>query len=390
MNARIIAWALTGLLLFPAAARADQQNLQFGGDSYAAGDLLSVTQPTAHDAFLAGRDVTLSAPVADTAHLAGFNVVSTTDIGGSVYAVGYSVSIGGTVKGDVTAAGNSVSLNTTAPLPGSARLLGQTIRVDSEVDGAMLILGQNAVLNQPVKGDFNFFGESLTFGPSARIDGQVLIHAPRPITVPASVASQDRVVYTEMKSSPAPTDVAQNAVATVTKGIWLGLWGAALWSLLMVVVGALFIAFAPRLVAKYEALSARRPMRRIGLGILAFAAIIGLVPVVALTLVGLLVVPVLLIVAAIGWALAYLTGAYLVGYQLGSRMTRIDSVLKRIGVLAVSLAIAGLLSMIPFIGWLITLLLVVFGYGIITALIMTRWNDGDHAVPPMVPAGSPA
>jgi len=390
MNARMLAWAIAGLLLWPAGASADQQNLQFGGDTYAAGDVVSVTQPTARDVFLAGRDVSLSAPVTASAHLAGFNVTSATDIGGSVYAMGYSVSIGGTVKGDVNAAAKTVSLGTTMPLPGSARLFGQTVKIDSEVDGAALAAGQSVTLNQPVKGDFSFYGENLVFGPAARVDGQVLIHAPKPITVPATVAAQDRVIYTEMKSPQAPTDVAQNAAATVTKGVWFGLWGAVLWWLLLLVVGALFIALGPKLVNRYEALSALRPMRRIGLGILAFAAIIGLVPVLALTLVGLLAVPVLLLVAAIGWALAYLTGTYLVGYQLGSRMMAIDSVAKRIGVLAIALAVAGLLSMIPFIGWLITLLLVVFGYGVIAALIMTRWSDGDRAVTSMVPAGSAA
>jgi hypothetical protein len=376
MNTRMLAWIAAGFFaLLPAAAAADQQNLQFGGDSYAAGDAVTLTQPSPHGAFLAGRDVTLSAPVGANAHLAGMNVRSTTDIGGSLYAAGFSVTIGGTVKGDVTAAGNSIALTTTAPLPGNARLMGQNITIDSEVDGALLVLGQSATLNQAVKGDLSFYGQSLTFGPAARVDGKVLIHAPKSIQVPTTVATADRVAFTQTASGQAPADVARNAASALAG---FGLWAAAVWWLLLFLVGLAFIAFGPGLVGRYEALSGLRPLRRIGLGILAFAALIGLIPVLALTLIGLLLVPVVLLIAVIGWALAYLAGAYLVGYHLTSRVAAVDSRPRRIGVLAISLVLAGLLAMIPFLGWLISLVFVVFGFGVIAALIMTRWSDADR------------
>jgi len=385
MTTRTLAWLAAGfLVLLPASASADPQNLQFGGDTYAAGDNVALAQPAPHAAFLAGRDVTLSAPVGASAHLAGMNVRSTTDIGGSLYAAGFSVTVGGTVKGDVTAAGNSVALSTTAPLPGNARLMGQTITVDSEVDGALLVLAQSATLNQPVKGDLSFYGQTLTFGPAARVDGKVLIHAPKSIDVPATVATPDRVAFTQTAAGQAPADVARDATSAL---LGFGLWAAVIWWVVLFVIGLAFIAFAPRLVGRYEALSSLRPLRRIGLGILAFAALIGLIPVLALTLIGLLLVPIVLLIAVIGWVLAYLAGVYLVGYQLASRMTAVDTTPRRIGVLAVSLVIAALLAMIPFLGWLIVLLFVVFGFGIIAALIMTRWSSADRS--PIAGPGAP-
>ena len=55
------------------------------------------------------------------------------------------------------------------------------------------------------------------------------------------------------------------------------------------------------------------------------------------------------------------------------------SVGRKIATLAVSLVIAGLLTMIPFLGWPISLVLVAYGFGVIVALVMTRWSTDDRA-----------
>jgi hypothetical protein len=47
--------------------------------------------------------------------------------------------------------------------------------------------------------------------------------------------------------------------------------------------------------------------------------------------------------------------------------------------LAVGLIVAALLVMVPFVGWLITLGLVAFGFGVIAAVIMVRWSARDAA-----------
>ena len=49
--------------LMPGGAMADQVNLAFGGDAYAAGQTATLSQPVARDAFAAGFTVALGAPV---------------------------------------------------------------------------------------------------------------------------------------------------------------------------------------------------------------------------------------------------------------------------------------------------------------------------------------
>ena len=368
-------------------AVADQQATVFGGDTYVAGENTTIASSVERDAFGAGSNVVLSAPVTQDAHLAGFAVQSTSDIGGNLYAFGFSVSIGGSVKGDLTAFGNTVSVHTTQPVGGNLRVAGANFTLDGQTNGSALITAETATINAPIKGDLSFFGRSLSFGPNATVSGQVLIHAPASITVPASVAPASRVTFTQLTSPEYPSQAGQTA-EMVAKGFLLTLWAAALWWVLLIVGGIAFIVFGPGLVDKLETLSTTRPVRRFGLGLLALACTIGLVPAVALTVIGLLLVPFVLVGVVIACSLAYIAGAYLIALAVGRRMAPIATTGPKILVLALALVVGGVLGSIPFLGWLIGLCVATYGFGVIAALIMTGWSSDDRTrlqSPPVSP-----
>jgi hypothetical protein len=376
---------LAGLLaLSPVPSLADQQNIVFGNDTYATGQVTSISGTVPGDVFGAGNTVLLSAAVGSDAHLAGFDVQANSDVAGNLYAAGFSVSVAGGVKGDANVIGNTVTIHSVQPIGGNLRAAAATFTLDSPANGSVLVTAETATLNAPVQGDFSFYGRNLVFGPNAVVNGQVLVHAPTQVAVPATVAPAERVVFTQLTSPEYPTQVGQTA-EVVAKAFWASLWAATLWWVLLLIVGAAFIALNGRLVGSLERLSAVRPMRRLGLGILAFASVVGLVPFVALTLVGLLLVPFVLIFVVVACSLAYVAGVYLIGRAIGARFRPLDTVAWKVGILAISLVIAGLLTMIPFLGWLITLAITAYGFGVVTALIMTRWSADDRtllAAPP--------
>ncbi|MGN6156811.1 MAG: hypothetical protein ACTHNL_01835 [Devosia sp.] len=387
----ILLVALVTIASFSAgSASADQQGAVFGGDTYVAGQNTTIASSVERDAFGAGSNVVLSAPVAQDAHLAGFDVQSNSDVGGNLYAFGFSVSVGGSVRGDLTAFGNTVSVHPSQPVGGNLRVAGANVMLDSQANGSALITAETATINAPIKGDLSFFGRSLTFGPNATVDGQVLIHAPAAITVPASVAPAGRVIFTQLASPEYPSQAGQTA-EMVAKGFLLTLWATTLWWVLLILVGIAFVTLASGLVGKLETLSLARPVRRFGLGLLALACTIGLVPAVALTVVGLLLVPFVLIGVAIACSLAYIAGAYLIALAVARRIAPITTVGRRILVLALALVVGGLVGSIPFLGWLIGIGIATYGFGVIAALIMTRWSSDDRTLlqsaPPVSPAG---
>lgn len=365
------------ILLLPVGAMAQDSRVSFGGDQFAAGQSAQIASPVDRDVFAAGYDVAIRAPVSGDAHLAGFNVAQTADVAGDLYAAGFSVSLAGRVGGDVTAMGNSVSITAPQPIAGNARIAGQTVTLSSEIGGSALITAQTLTLASPVKGDLNFVGENLAFGPDARVDGTLTIHAPREIAVPASVAAADRVKFEQLVNPDYASEAGKTA-EHVVRSIWPAVWATGLWWLLLLVVGVAAITLLPRLMQALQSAAATRPFRRVGVGLVTFAAVVGLVPVLVLTILGIFLVPFALIFVVLACALAYLAGTYLLGIRIARALTSVDTNLKRTGVLAASIVVAGLLGMIPVIGWLLTLVVLCFGFGAIAAIIMGRLSSSDR------------
>jgi len=125
--------------------------------------------------------------------------------------------------------------------------------------------------------------------------------------------------------------------------------------------------------------SQRRPFRNMGLGILALACVLGLVPVFIISIFGILLVPLVLGAVAVACSLAYLLGAFLIGGRIAEAFTPVDTNLKRLGVLALALIAASLIGSLPVVGWLVTLGIVVFGMGTAAVVLMVRWTARDAA-----------
>jgi len=375
MNILPVILVLSALL--PATAMAEQNNFVFGGDAYSAGQNTTIAEPVERDAFMAGNDVTLVVPVGGDAHMAGYTVNANAAIGGDLYAAGFTVNVLGSVAGDITAMGNTVLVNATEAVPGNVRLAGASLVVESDIEGALLVTGRVLTLNAPIAGDVTFYGESITFGPNARVDGNLSIQAASEIVVPASVAPAERVSV--QVGRPDDTGEAGRTALNIAWGFfWFAIWAIVIWWLVLFVVGALFIIAAPRLAADLASLAAVRPFRRLGLGVLAFAATLGLVPVTALTLIGLVLLPAVLIYVVLACSLAYLAGVYGLGHRLWTLARPVTSNAQRVLVLGVSLIVSGLLIMVPFLGWAIALLLLVFGFGVVSARIVAGWGGADR------------
>lgn len=367
------------LCLGPSMAAADEARLTFGGDQYVAGQMANVSVDVERDAFVAGYDVSLQAPVTGDAHLAGFNVGVERAVTGNVYAAASSLNVSAPVGGDITAMGQSITLNTGAEVAGNLRLAGASVKLSAPVAGSALITAQTLNLDTSIAGDLNFFGEAIAFGPNAKVTGRVTVQAPNAIDVPASVASADRVTYSQLAVPDYATQAGKTA-EHVVRSVWPAVWATGIFLLLLALVGLLFITLGNRFVLAMEQAAARRPFRNLGLGTLAFASVLGLVGVFGLTVIGLVALPFVLAFVAIAWALAYVAGTYLVGMRVGTALTPIDSNLKRLGVLVIALVVAGLVGMVPILGWLTMLVLTAFGFGAFALLTMVRWSARDIAL----------
>ncbi|WEJ56890.1 hypothetical protein [Devosia sp. FJ2-5-3] len=370
-------------LLTACAALADEAKLTFAGDTFAAGQSSSAGTEVQRDAFVAGFDVKLGGSVGGDAHMAGFNVDANSPVGGDLYAAGFNVKVAQPVGGDLTAMGNDVTVESGATIGGNARLSGAQVTVAGQITGAALIAADTLMLNTPVQGDFEFFGKKIEFGPKALLAGTVSVHAPAPIDIPASVASADRIRFEALET----TDYAGEAGKTaehVVRGVWPAVWAVGVWWASLAVVGTLIIALLPRAASALENKARTRSWATIGLGLVGFAAVLGMVPAAAFTLIGIILLPALIVCAAVMCILAYLAGVYLVGARTSAAFISLDTVWKRFAVLVGSIILAGLIGMLPVLGWLISLLLLIFGFGVVVRSLADRTREPRSRTAPSV------
>jgi hypothetical protein len=106
------------------------------------------------------------------------------------------------------------------------------------------------------------------------------------------------------------------------------------------------------------------PVKSISLGILGLSASIGLVPVSAMTLIGIPLVPIAFLLAFVFWIIGYLIGVFAISVRLTGAFRDVPSSAGgKLLLLTLGFIAAITLNFIPIIGWLINLALVFLGLG---------------------------
>jgi hypothetical protein len=343
-----------------AADEPETTTYRFGGDIYAAGGTVNVTDAGADDVFAAGERVTLQAPATGSAHLAGRVVRSDAAVGADLYAAGFSVEIAGTVAGDATAAGHSVRLG--ADVAGDLRAFATDVLVLAPVGGAAMFAAEHVRLDAPIAGDVSMAVRSAEFGPQARIDGHLTLYADDDVVVPEHVIPAERVERRALERWERPG--AFEVIAYLAGGVVIAL---------IVAVAALAIILAvARDWSKHTCEKAiERPFRSIGLGFVALAMAIGAVPLVAATIVGAPLTPFVAILALLVAMFGWLLGVYALGIGVWRRRGRPSPLTYRgrFGLACLGLLITGVVGLIPILGWMFCLAIALLGVGALTRSI---------------------
>lgn len=367
-------------LAAPAPALAEPEQVSHGGDVFAggSGSLRGLDAP--RDVLAGGNAITIGGRVAGDVHAAGFTVDIEAPTGGDVLAAGANVTLRAPVGEDLTAAGFTLRTAPAAEVAGNARLAGGTVTVEGPVRGALSIAAAEVILNAPVSGDVSITAESISFGPDAVVSGQFHYRTDDEHAVPERVATPDRVTWQRLERGDmlrAARDSWEQAEYPALPTTQALLGGFILTLAFFVLLGALFLAFAPRLVQRLRTEALAAPGQTLVIGVLGLSTVFGLVPVSAMTIVGLPLLPFVLLFIVVLWTLGYLLGAYVVAMRFwqafgsgGADPTRG----ARLVVLAAGVTVATLLNFIPFIGWAVNFTLVLFGTGAMARLLTDRWT----------------
>ena len=362
----------SALALSAVSAMAQQVSREHGGDTYLAGEAVTEALSAPGDVFAAGSVVTTSGSVSGDAHVAGYDVDISTRTGGDLYAAGSSVNIDAPVGKDITAAGFSLRSTVDAVTQGNVRLFGRTLTINGPVAGALTAFGGTVHLNAPVSGDAWIVAETLTFGPEARIDGNLTLTAEDAVNIPPTVIPQERITLEERdgRDMYRAFDESWEWMEMPLLPTWLSLLSAFLIStIFLLLLAAIFLSFVPERVEKMRRRVTRQPLQTFLLGVIGLSALFGMVPVTALTVIGLPFVPVALLLIIVAWTLGYLLAAYAIAYRLWVAFDGNDnpSILTKLLIVALAIVVVAVLNFIPFVGWVVNYTLVLLGVGAMTA-----------------------
>lgn len=373
LSRKILALFVT--LLVPSAAFAQTSIVENGGDTFLAGSVVDEAVSTAGDTFMSGRTAVVRGTAQGDLHVTGFDVSVNADVAQDVYAFGATVTLRGTVAEDLTAAGFTLRTEPGAQVAGNARLFGNSVTIGGPIDGALMAAGQDIVLNAPIAGDVRILARTISFGPEASVGGTFTYSTETQLTVPERVAPADRVTYT-----PADAWDTWDEWDDLTREMPMMptfasmFFGFVITLLFFLALGALMLTFMPRRLSNMRKSVAQAPGETFLLGIIGLSVLIGLVPITAMTIVGILMVPFVILAIIVVWTLGYALGAYSVAMRIWTGMggDTDPGMAVRLAVFAGAITFISLLNFIPFFGWAANYTLVLLGIGAMTRALFLR------------------
>ncbi|MCR9195477.1 MAG: hypothetical protein NXH88_12130, partial [Hyphomonas sp.] len=202
---------------------------------------------------------------------------------------------------------------------------------------------------------------NVTFSETAVIEGNLLVFEDEigMTDIPSTVISEDRV-----ERRPA----AGSRAATEDLAIWDGDHPVMKFFKRLVfvaIVVGLVAALLPRPVTHTRDVTFKRPFSTFWLGFLSLSAAIGSAIVLLMTGIAFILVPVSLLIAALGALVGYFIGVYMLGSAAVSMIGssgegRLSSRILAAGVGAL---LATMISRIPVLGWVGTLTIILLGVG---------------------------
>lgn len=363
------ALAVAVVLVFCTAAFSDTRFIENGGDTFFAGSVVNETINTSADTFVAARSAIARGVSQGDLHVTGLDISVRAEASKDLYALGGRVNIRGAVAEDLTLAGFSVRTESSSETRGNARLFGHTLTIEGPVSGALSVAARDVILNAPVKGDARILAKTITFGPNAVVGGSLTYSMQDKISVPERVAPSERVVFERASQMGLWSELGRiHKQLPIWPAFASLLFGFIISLLFFVALGAVMLGFMPKRLENMRLSIVTAPGQSFLLGVIGLSMLFGMVPITALTVIGLPFVPIVLLGIVVTWTLGYALGAYSVAMRIwtvfGGKGEPANT--ARLLVFAAAITFIAMLNFIPFVGWVANYTLVLLGIGAMT------------------------
>lgn len=359
--ARVLLLMIIGLLATPVLADDEPALFDFGGDSFRAGRSVNHDATGTDDLFMAGETVAGKADITGSAHLAGREITMQGTVGGDAYMAGEEISLEGDVSGDASLVGRAISVT---GVGGDLRIAGSELRLSGDIGGYAMVAGEDVAFDAAVAGDVSLAAQQVTWGEGASIAGRLIVYEEDPgdLEVPERVIPDDRIERRKIEEWEGPQPPSLGRV------IFKFLMGV----IVVAALAALIATLVPGRLAEMRKQILERPFHTLWLGFLTQSTVIGAGVLFGITIIGLLLTPAMIVLALAGGFAGYVVAAYAfgVGLLLAFGKPEPDSIRDRAIAAGVGALVAGIIGLIPLLGWLFVLALVLSGIGAITLRVV--------------------
>ncbi len=350
-------------------------------DLYVAGGTVTINAPIRGDLVVAGGTINVNDSVTQDILVAGGNVILNSVVGDDIRCAGGIVALNGAVLGDFVATGGKIDIARNASIFGHLVSSGGRVMLDGRVKGNVKNASGTFTLNGTIERDFKARSGKILI--NGEVQGQTEIAA-RTIELGSGALFGKDVRYWNESASLDFKNSLQGGTATYDEGLdfengnlrYLGF--ASMVMLIWYLVTALVMIFLIQYLFSQTFKSAantiqNNPLKSLGLGFLFLIGVPILVVVLFMTLLGIPVAMLTLISYLAVILFATVIVALLISNWLNNRYYQASRRNGKIAILAFGiLVILHLISITPFVGPLVMLLLACTAFGAI--LLSIRWK----------------
>ncbi|MCG2768121.1 MAG: polymer-forming cytoskeletal protein [Chloroflexota bacterium] len=293
----------------------------------------------------------------------------------------FTLHSGEVLSQDLVAFGGEVVLEEDSLVNGDIVLLGGSLSVSGKVNGDVVAIGSRLILNNNtvINGDLVALG-SLERAPGAQVRGSTVRGGD------LDIRGLERLQELEVLKQ-LPTQVRLYDWRMGTWGGWrYQAFRFIMTTLALMAVGVLITLFIPKQTELVGQTMIRSSLPSLGFGVLTFTVMTLATPVLVIICIGIPVAIVLWLAGSLAVLFGWLTAGLLIGRRIfqGFKAAETPAMLE----IATGAAILSLLSAIPCVGPLFTLLVACWGFG---AVILTRCGTATYPTPepPHTPPVSP-
>jgi cytoskeletal protein CcmA (bactofilin family) len=333
-------------------------------DLYVAAETIIIDGTVNGDLWAAGNTITVNGIVNGSVMAAGRIVNINGDVTHAVRAVGETININGDVDGDVMAGCGKLNIASTARIGGDLLFGADIASIDGPVEGNIKGSGREVTISNWVNGNVELEVENLTILSTANIGGDLSYTSEEEANIQSGAQIAGATTHKLPEVQP---EVKKDWTKIFPFVLFFGVLATVLSFLMALVAGVVIIFLAPKKLTSITDAIGTRPGPSAGWG----AMILFLTPIAALivclTIIGIPIGLITLALYGIALYLAQIPVGLFIGRWIIGRFRVVESKAIMVGALAVGLAILKLLSLIPYFGFFVGFVVVLFGLGAVVA-----------------------